>query len=264
MNHQQTTLSQVSMRFTGLLSTLLVGLTFLGQTATAQESAVEESQQLYDVEIVIFSRQGAGAGSTESWPDDPGTPDWSNAVVLGNNDVSMVPGASLFELLPPEAHLLSAEKRQLRRSGGRLQSLTHIAWRQPGFPREQALPVYVRSAQKTDFDQPLMEGVVIISLGRYLHANLDLLLRPQYNIISSGEPPFDPGSTGHRFQGHRKMRSGELHYLDHPLMGALITIEKYEEPEPELMTEEMPIDVEAPAQEISTESPPVKSGATAQ
>lgn len=32
---------------------------------------------------------------------------------------------------------------------------------------------------------------------------------------------------------HRRMRSNELHYLDHPLMGILVKVTPYEEPEPE-------------------------------
>ena len=28
-------------------------------------------------------------------------------------------------------------------------------------------------------------------------------------------------------QAHRRMRSGELHYIDHPLMGVLLRIDRY-------------------------------------
>jgi len=41
-------------------------------------------------------------------------------------------------------------------------------------------------------------------------------------------------------QEHRRMRSRELHYLDHPLFGVLVLITPYELPEPEEV--EVPID----------------------
>ncbi|MET0014413.1 MAG: CsiV family protein [Sedimenticola sp.] len=225
------------MRITTLLSALLLGLLLGSQSVTAQETT-EESQQLYDIELVVFSRQAPGADSGESWPDDPGTPDWSNAVNLdGQGDIAAIPGATLLELLPRESHRLSADARRLKRSGDRLQPLVHLAWRQPGFPREMALPVYLRSSARDIYDQPLLEGTVTISLGRYLHADLDLLLRQQSPYSSAGDSLLEQKMAGHRFQAHRKMRSGELHYLDHPLLGALILIEKYEEPEPEIVEE---------------------------
>ncbi|MET0084310.1 MAG: CsiV family protein [Sedimenticola sp.] len=224
------------MRITTLLSALL--LVLLGsQTVTAQETT-EESQQLYDIELVVFARQAPGADSSESWPDDPGTPDWSNAVNLyGQGDNAAIPGATLLELIPRESHRLTADARRLERSGDRLQTLAHLAWRQPGFPREMALPVYLRSSARDIYDQPLLEGTVTISLGRYLHADLNLLLRQQSPYSSAGDSLLEQKMAGHRFQAHRKMRSGELHYLDHPLLGALILIEKYEEPEPEIVEE---------------------------
>ncbi|MES9958094.1 MAG: CsiV family protein [Sedimenticola sp.] len=225
------------MRITTLLSALLLGLLLGSQSVTAQETT-EESQQLYDIELVVFARQAPGADSSESWPDDPGTPDWSNAVNLdGQGDIAAIPGATLLELLPRESHRLSADARRLERSGDRLQGLAHLAWRQPGFPREMALPVYLHSTARDIYDQPLLEGTVTISLGRYLHADLDLLLRQQSPYSSAGDSLLEQKTTGHRFQAHRKMRSGELHYLDHPLLGALILIEKYEEPEPEIVEE---------------------------
>ena len=40
-----------------------------------------------------------------------------------------------------------------------------------------------------------------------------------------------PHYQAYRMQMHRRMRSKELHYLDHPLMGILIIARRYEIPQ---------------------------------
>jgi len=66
-----------------------------------------------------------------------------------------------------------------------------------------------------------MEGILTLSRHRYLHADVDLLLRRPDGV--------DPvsGTTArrtYRLQAHRRMRSGELHFIDHPAMGVLIKV----------------------------------------
>ncbi|MES9962075.1 MAG: peptidoglycan binding protein CsiV [Candidatus Sedimenticola sp. 20ELBAFRAG] len=251
------------MSLTRFLSTLLLGLLLGSQTVSAQESNSDETQRLYDIELVVFARNGADAGSSETWPEDAGSPDMSSAVVLGRKSASTSPGATLIEYLPKNTHRLSAEKNRLKRKGGQYTPLVHLAWRQPGFPRKLALPIYLRSPQATDFDQPLLEGTATISLGRFLHADLDLLLRPKYNVINNSDP-LASAIPGHRFQSHRKMRSGELHYLDHPKLGVLIQIEKYEAPEPEPVMEEVPLEAPVPIPTTAAPQSPAPAAAPAQ
>jgi hypothetical protein len=70
-----------------------------------------------------------------------------------------------------------------------------------------------------------MEGTVTLSLNRYLHAHVDLLLRRPRGIDpSSGLPT----TSTYRLQAHRRMRSGELHYIDHPAMGILILVTPFQ------------------------------------
>jgi hypothetical protein len=48
------------------------------------------------------------------------------------------------------------------------------------------------------------------------------------------------------------MRSDELHYIDHPLMGVLIRVTTYEKPEPE--EELTPDTVSLPTETLSTDA----------
>jgi len=54
---------------------------------------------------------------------------------------------------------------------------------------------------------------VRMSRGRFLHLNVDLLVRT------------DSGS--YRVRSRRKMSANQLHYLDHPLVGILARVTPY-------------------------------------
>lgn len=119
-----------------------------------------------------------------------------------------------------------------------------------------------------DFTPPAhaLSGILSIGVGRYLHVEADLLLyKPQLEntleeeeappaIIAELEPPllfadeeeaFEPVIEEEqeqtpeffRIQGNLRMRSKEVHYLDHPLVGMLILFTPYTPPEPEVTDE---------------------------
>ena len=86
-----------------------------------------------------------------------------------------------------------------------------------------------------------LDGTVKIYLGRYLHIETDLILtlpveakkslplpRQQF-IQESAESIFEKplGKQSYRFKTHRRMRSKELHHLDHPKFGLLINITEF-------------------------------------
>ncbi|NIR29452.1 MAG: hypothetical protein GWN84_09115 [Gammaproteobacteria bacterium] len=94
-----------------------------------------------------------------------------------------------------------------------------------------------------------LEGTLRLHLARYLHLQADLLYyRPPpadplpaddspataRNESPAGEPAaaevWHP--TLFRLQESRRMRSGELHYLDHPLFGVLALVTPFEVPKP--------------------------------
>ncbi len=79
--------------------------------------------------------------------------------------------------------------------------LFHQAWRQTASSRS-ADAWYSLSG-------PSLRGVVRLSRGRYLHVDTDLTV------------------GGIRARDHRRMRSGELHYIDHPRIGILVRVDVY-------------------------------------
>lgn len=78
-----------------------------------------------------------------------------------------------------------------------------------------------------------INGTILLSRARYLHVWTDLVFSEPANQV----PGADPASSGinlaqFRMRQHRRMRSGELHYLDHPMFGMLIMVTPYTGPLP--------------------------------
>jgi len=173
----------------------------------------------YDIELIIFAQNSANSGSSEVWPTNPGQPN--------------ILEAEEFALVPTEEWQLKREFSSLKRSGGRQQPLLHTAWRQPVVSEKIAKPIAVNVSSK---DGAQLTGTVKISVQRYLHVNLDLLLGdpntlPMDTLQANNDPTYTAQPTQYRFIAHRKMRSDELHYIDHPKLGVIIKATKYHPPE---------------------------------
>ena len=83
-----------------------------------------------------------------------------------------------------------------------------------------------------------LQGYIRIALARYLHVSTDLAYQIHDNTPVAAEPAEDDMATEAAPLGHpiyhlhqkRRMRSRELHYFDHPVLGALILITPFEPP----------------------------------
>lgn len=183
-----------------------------------------------------------------------------------------------LQALPENAHLLHSELRRLQRRDD-FQVLYSASWIQAVPDRQHPLPLLIQAGTK---EQELfnLEGTIAITLGRYLHAAVDLWLHdfadepvdlpvPESELMSeSTEPNADmqvapdtllittlqedslqlfpesplnplpatvakpePAAQWMQLNESRRMRSDELHYLDHPKFGILIKIDPVEIPE---------------------------------
>jgi hypothetical protein len=127
----------------------------------------------------------------------------------------------------------------------KLRPLLHRRWRQPVPARDEPQPVYL--AVESNAASPLtrtgmakLEGHVAVTVGRYLHlaATLwyhadNLGLTPVALPISQhSQPPSQVDARIHMaLDESRRMRSGDLHYLDHPKFGVIVRIDPIEIPE---------------------------------
>ena len=141
-------------------------------------------------------------------------------------------------------------------ASGRYRLLRHLAWRQPGLDADNAHALRISLGETTNLylpDDPgeydefipasaqpsegrsseirssTLNGSIKVRLGRFLH--MDCLL-----VYTDTET-----AQSFRMAQSRKMRSGELHYIDNPRFG--------------LLTRITPLDDEAPDAEQDEESP---------
>lgn len=191
----------------------------------------------YQFEIIIFERIAKSAGSTELWPRDPGTPSRLNALPV-KIGASRSPGNSAVKVLPKSAWRLTELEQRLKRSRN-YRPHVHLAWRQRMVRPDRAQLLYIEMMDKQNApnrvkDYPKIEGTLKVGVKRYLHLETDLLLRRlkmgQHASRQAGMA--SPYYQAYRLKSRRRMRSGQLHYLDHPLIGVLILASKYQQPEP--------------------------------
>ena len=249
------------MTFTRIVPALLIAAAVMfaprpGAVRAQDNTAQDAEEKWYQVEILVFERRGQEAIEAESWDTDPGRPPLEESIALIAPGESPMegPGPHAFRILPAEALSMVKTRSHLDRSAD-LKPILHVGWRQPGVPRGEAqwvnlyLPPHEERAgsAKSDFlgmaqrtgvqdpaetgepallplealqmpavAPPVLDGTIRVHLARYLHADVDLVYH-RYGV----ETPF-------RLTTSRRMRSGELHYLDHPVFGVLIKVVPYE------------------------------------
>lgn len=162
---------------------------------------LKELDNLYTVELVLF-KQKLPAYTEEAWPTDLPPIDFTDARLPIPNDGMPL---SANEELAKSDYGLSDEANRLERQG--YEVLYHNAWLQQFNPNTQSTLMLV---------DPFggFEGTVRIERQRFLHVYPEVNL---YTALGAEQP----GSVI-RMQESRRMRSQEIHYIDHPVMGMLV------------------------------------------
>jgi hypothetical protein len=217
----------------------------------------------YQFEVLVFQRIASGAGSTEGWASNPGRPNKTNAIQFTKGQPMKGNKPVAFRVLPPEERSLSGAWSQMRRSRD-YRPLYHVAWRQPMERPDRAKPIYfsllpANGAQASDMNPPKLEGTLKLSIKRYLHFEADIVLHEP----ASGSDPqasqegfgYAPRFRHYRLQELRRMRSGKLYYIDHPVIGVLTIAKPYQPPKPEIVETPVPVPTIVPTDQISPEQP---------
>jgi len=210
---------------------------------------------------------GAGTEAAEQAADgtDPAAPGSTDGA-LGATDAPLADGGAgtivdpfgpgnavapfRFRLLAEDELELVNVRQQLRRN---YTPLVHGGWIQEGLPPQQARPfdlAYLGASTPS--------GTIRLHVSRFLHLTLDLdfrpgaVRRPQPSVADGAaetpggafddraSPPFGAGpallevevSRRYHLNAERRMRSGEVHYFDHPFFGVIAIVRPYEPPAP--------------------------------
>jgi hypothetical protein len=204
--------------FPHILPSALGILALLVATAGAQPVTASETPAHYDVEVIVFQNL-SGHSDAEHWP-------------LADEDSYTMPGqrplGGILSELPVSAHRMQRIADSLNRSGA-YRVITHRAWRQSARGRAGAVPFPVSDTADN------LDGTITLVRERFLHLDVDLMLQSTYSL-----------------QEKRRMRSGELHYFDHPLFGVIAEVNPYSAPAPVVPAEPAAPDAGEPEGRPST------------
>jgi hypothetical protein len=176
----------------------------------------------YDFELIIFEDTSGRYANSEEWQHElseteTAATETASAGTLSKSkdtnaaiNISQIKGIGLNKY----AKKLKANKRY--------NVLVHKAWRQTGFADDAAIDIPIDSRKASD-DKNNIHGSIKIVLERYLHIYTDMT----YQQPRKDSAPVWQGQESQRFKEypikfHRRMRSKELHYLDHPMVGILV------------------------------------------
>ena len=137
---------------------------------------------------------------------------------------------------------------RMRRSAD-YEVMHHGRWLQAVPPRDSAAPLLVQLGAQMPAATFELEGAVSVTLGRFLHFAAQVWLRQTPPDTHASPNPSRDESIGGAdivpinakgsdmdavdyvlLSESRRMRPGELHYLDHPRLGILVRIEPMEAP----------------------------------
>lgn len=231
-----------------------------------------EELRYYDVEIVVIENLTDQAKNAENWPLEVNLNLPEKTVQLGEpvlnewlpKDVDL---KSSFKLLKPASYQLTKEIKKISESKTQ-RVILHTAWRQPGLDKKLALPVHFKreipaapvieknnnsnseetssltnNTQQLNSRPSILEGLLRVSLARYLHLEAELTLRNKVPPATISDNPFtvldnetdrdeiEKQSVIYLKQIRNRIRSNELHYIDHPVLALLINITPYLKPE---------------------------------
>jgi len=220
-----------------ILITLLL-LTFTTSQVTAEEADPVNDLKEYDVEIIIFEDTHARYLSSQSWDQAIQNTDEINTIesptkITEIKEIKEYPAN--FKSITPS--ILTAKYKRISASS-EYNVLFYGAWRQPGLDKDQAFEIDINDLENIhiNMSENSLSGTFKLVLARFLHIYNELVYHRKptlnaENTIETTEKTIETTTETaeiadeiYPLKSHRRMRSKELHYIDHPLVGILIQI----------------------------------------
>lgn len=201
-----------------------------------QFSAIVHAKSGYEVELIIFEDKSSRYILSEDWTFNDNLNKAIKEEATDSHDKTAVYKDPEYKVFTWEnAHL--AKDLEKIKNNSNFNVIISKRWRQTGLDRDQSFNISLDS--RTDqtlkdtsstIDQPpesveltsYITGGVKLIMSRYLHFNVNLqYFRPQMNESGVYEYKSFPVVS------ERRMKSKEVHYIDHPMVGIIILATPY-------------------------------------
>lgn len=202
--------------------------------------SVHAATPRYNIEIVIFEDTSGRYIDSEQWPIiHHSENEFTIETVSTTSEINRKKSGydNIMELTHQVSDALGKHVAKLNESD-RYNVLLHHSWQQAGLNNVDAISIQVNSSavKKTDVENQKLEssvqGSLKLILGRYLHIHTDLLYkRFNHNDMQTVSALNSKVFSEFKIQSQRRMRSKELHYIDHPLVGILVLVTPIKPPE---------------------------------
>ncbi len=200
------------------------------------------TEELYRVEILVFAQPEEATDSIRRFEE---APELDIAPIVDFRQHFCLPAGPKLDFLRRFAseeavadclggYLRLNELRQpmvterirLEKSG-QYRILHHAAWQQPVTSPDEAHQIRLtngRTLAQASSDAPVVDGSLRLSREQFLQIDLKILY-----YYPNSESRESSATDGLLFQVSRKLRSGDLNYLDHPVIGILAQVTEVKE-----------------------------------
>lgn len=180
----------------------------------ASPESSDPSDALYQVEALVFRRNVNNAPVTELFGSVAGNAAGAATTETGTKDYALYTqqaGAAESDL--GKAAIRMAES-------GKFTVLAHTQWVQTADTRSGTKPVHLQSP----LEPGLLNGEASFYVSRFLHLDLKLELDEKTAVSSILPFSADAVATRHFIDEHRRIKTTEVNYFDHPHFGALVLV----------------------------------------
>ncbi len=191
-------------------------------SAISFSSQVNAQAPRYTIEVIIFENLALKGWTEERWPDEIELPNTQNSVSLNAPQRSKLAIRTAAPKLTHTADKLSKHYR----------IIFHKAWSQNAFSPKNTPTILIENDRAGGTS---LLGTIKLYKTRFAHVQFDLELEKRIpakvqNAFAQNQQ-LDPNDLPSHWRFNliekRKIKPGELHYIDHPLFGILVKIQQH-------------------------------------
>ena len=212
-----------------LLALLLLSISL---SSMSEELSPPKKSTWYSVEYIIFKINTSDGQQQEPWTKEPFS---APETAISFNTVK--PSNRIKRLTPKQLQLHGAYNRLKRLAS--YAPIKHEGWLQELNEKDTIRPIHILK----NMGNGALNGIITFRRGRFLHVDLDLQLNEQFENLSAQNSVSNTVESTptmlYRLKQTRRIKTGDLHYFDHPKFGVMIKVAKIDTPVKKNMTSQL-------------------------